>query len=133
MIDRDKRRPFSLKERFHSFVYAYRGLKLLLNEHNTWIYLLAVFCVVVVGLLVSLTLVEWAVVIILLGNVWIAEALNTAVERLCDHVTPQQHPEIAHIKDVAAAAPLIAAMVAVVAGLCIFMPPIIEWVESLIQ
>jgi len=102
-----------------------------LHEHNTWIHLVATLCVVIVGLWVSLSLTEWAIAIILVGGVWIAEALNTAIERLCDYVMPQLHPEIGHIKDIAAAAVLIAAIVAVAGGLCIFVPAIIEKVNQL--
>ncbi len=34
------------------------------------------------------------------------ELLNTAIEKLCDHVTPARHPDIGAIKDVASAAAL---------------------------
>lgn len=119
-------------ERFRSFIFAGRGLRLLFHEHNTWVHLVATFCVVVVGLWVSLSFTEWAIAIVLLGGVWITEALNTAVERLCDHVTPNLHPEIGRIKDIAAAAVLLAAITAVAAGLCIFVPAIIEKVAQLI-
>lgn len=132
MRDRDTKHRFSLIERFRSFVYAGRGLRLLFHEHNTWIHLTATICVVVVGLWVSLSFVQWAIAIILLGGVWIAEALNTAIERLCDHVTPEQHPEIGRIKDIAAAAVLMAAITAVAAGLCIFVPAIIDKVAQLL-
>lgn len=132
MRDRDAKHRFSLMERFRSFVYAGRGLRLLFHEHNTWIHLTATFCVVVVGLWVSLSFVQWAIAIILLGGVWIAEALNTAIERLCDHVTPEQHPEIGRIKDIAAAAVLMAAITAVAAGLCLFVPAIIDKVAQLL-
>ncbi|MBQ5750607.1 MAG: diacylglycerol kinase family protein [Bacteroidaceae bacterium] len=132
MRDRDTKHRFSLMERFRSFVYAGRGLQLLFHEHNTWIHLTATFCVVVVGLWVSLSFVQWAIAIILLGGVWIAEALNTAIERFFDHVTPEQHPEIGRIKDIAAAAVLMAAITAVAAGLCIFVPAIIDKVAQLL-
>lgn len=132
MRDRDTKHRFSLKERFRSFIYAGRGLRLLFHEHNTWVHLTATFCVVVVGLWVSLSFIEWAIAIILLGGVWAAEALNTAIERLCDHVTPMQHPEIGRIKDISAGAVLLAAITAVAAGLCIFVPAIIEKVAQLI-
>ena len=131
MRDRDTKHRFSLAERIRSFGYAGSGLKWLLHEHNTWIHLVATLCVVIVGLWVSLSLTEWAIAIILVGGVWIAEALNTAIERLCDYVMPQHHPAIGHIKDIAAAAVLIAAIVAVAGGLCIFVPAIIEKVNQL--
>ena len=132
MRDRDTKHKFSLRERFGSFVYAGRGLKLLFLEHNTWIHLVATLCVVIVGWWVSLSAIEWAIAVILVGGVWITEALNTAIERLCDHVTPEIHHAIGRIKDIAAAAVLLSAITAVIAGLCIFVPAIIDKVTQLL-
>ena len=124
MNDRDIPRRFSMRKRLHSFVYAGRGLRLLLREHNTWIHLVATVAVVITGLCFRLSLSEWAITVLVIGGVWITEAINTAIERLCDHVTPQRHPDIARIKDVAAGAVLLAAITAVIAGICIFLPHI---------
>ena len=131
MRDRDIKHKFSLRERLGSFVYAGKGLKLLFCEHNTWIHLVATICVAGVGWWVALTPLEWAIAIILVGSVWVTEALNTAIERLCDHITPDLHPAIGHIKDIAAAAVLLTALTAVAAGLCIFVPAIIDKVTQL--
>jgi len=57
-----------------------------------------------------------------IGMVWVAELLNTAVERLADHITKDRHPEIEIIKDLAAGAVLVAAIVAIIAGSFIFIP-----------
>ncbi len=124
--NREEPHKFSLCDRFRSFVYAGKGLKLLLREHNTWVHLFATFCVIVVGACCSLSTGEWAVLAVVIGGVWITEALNTAIERLCDHVTPERHPEIGRIKDVAAGAVLLAAITAVVTGLLVFIPRFIE-------
>ena len=132
MRDRDTKHKFSLAERFRSFVYAGKGVKLLFREHNTWIHLTATICVLVVGCWVSLSPIEWAIATILVGAVWVTEALNTAIERLCDHITPEQHPAIGVIKDIAAAAVMISAATAVVAGLWIFVPAIIEKINQLL-
>jgi diacylglycerol kinase (ATP) len=51
-----------------------------------------------------------------------AEALNTALEFLCDVASPQFHPMVKHAKDVAAGAVLISAIGAVAVGLLIFLP-----------
>ena len=51
-------------------------------------------------------------------SVWTAEALNTALELLCDVASPEFHPLIETAKDVAAGAVLICAAGAmVIAGL----------------
>lgn len=130
MSKRDKPHPFSWHERLHSFVYAGRGLKLLWREHNTHIHLAATILVGVAGLCFGLTTIEWAAIVIVIGFVWVAEALNTAIERLCDHVEPQQHPSIAAVKDIAAAAVLIAALTAALTGIIIFVPHIISCIAA---
>ena len=58
--------------------------------------------------------------------VLILELINTAIEHLCDIVTKEIHPAIKIIKDVSAAAVLLAAAGSVVTGLIIFTPKIIE-------
>ena len=42
----------------------------------------------------------------------VVELLNTAIEKLSDHVTPAQHPDIGRIKDMASAAVGVALAVA---------------------
>ena len=40
------------------------------------------------------------------------ELLNTAIEKLSDHVTPAQHPDIGHVKDMGSAAVGVATAIA---------------------
>jgi diacylglycerol kinase (ATP) len=59
----------------------------------------------------------WALVALTSSAVLAAELFNTALERLVDHLHPEQHEQIRIVKDCAAAAVLIAAIGAlVVAG-----------------
>ena len=48
------------------------------------------------------------------------EAINTAVERLCDHPHPDRHAEIGKVKDLAAGATLVVAIGAAIVGIIIF-------------
>jgi len=54
--------------------------------------------------------------------VWVAEAINTALELLADAVNPQPHPLVGQAKDVAAGAVLIAAVAAAGVGLIVLGP-----------
>ena len=63
--------------------------------------------------------------ILAISIVWLAEAFNTAIERLSDAVTVEPNDNIGYAKDVAAGAVLSAALVAVVIGLTIFLPRLI--------
>ena len=67
---------------------------------------------------------EWLWIILAIGIVWYSEAVNTAIERLADAVTLDQNPNIKVAKDCAAAGVLIAALVAALIGLIIFVPRI---------
>jgi diacylglycerol kinase len=58
--------------------------------------------------------------------VWLAEALNTAIERLADAVTLEPNENIGYAKDVAAGAVLAAAIISVVIGLTIFAPHLLR-------
>jgi diacylglycerol kinase len=54
-----------------------------------------------------------------------AEAFNTALEELCDMLRTTHDPHVAKIKDLAAAAVLIASCGAFVTGCLIFVPRVL--------
>jgi diacylglycerol kinase (ATP) len=115
--------PFSFTARLHSFRYALAGLRtLLLTQHNAWLHAAATAVVVAAGLVLGLSRAEWCWLVLAMTLVWMAEALNTALEFLADAVTQEFHPLILQAKDVAAAAVLIAAIGALVIGLLVFGP-----------
>lgn len=118
---------FSLSARMRSFRHAAHGLRLLWREqHNARVHLIVALTVVAGGALLKLTALEWAVVLLLIGWVISVEALNSALEYLCDKVSPTQDPIIGKVKDVAAAAVLVSAVTAVGVGLVIFAPKLWE-------
>jgi len=57
-----------------------------------------------------------------IGLVWIAEMFNTCIEKLIDFLAPGYHQQLKFIKDVAAGAVLVAALIAFVIGLIVFIP-----------
>ena len=116
-------KPFSLVERARSFRYAFSGLaELLRSQRNARVHLFASLLVVIVGLSLGVTRMEWCALLLAMMLIWIAEALNTALEFLCNLVSPDFHPLIKKSKDVAAASVLISAAGAVVIGVLIFLP-----------
>lgn len=109
-----------------SFKYAIRGLNFLVEENNTKFHLLAAIIVSLVGFYVKLSVNEWAIIIIQIGIVLAAEAFNTAIEKLCDFVSPEHQILIGKVKDLAAAAVLIVSVIAVIIGIIIFLPKILS-------
>lgn len=114
---------FSIKTRLKSFTYAFSGIATLVRgEHNTWIHLLATIVVVSLGCYFSVSSLDWALLVLAISMVWLAEGMNTAVELLADAVTEEQDLLIGKAKDVAAGAVLITAIGAAVIGGLVFCP-----------
>lgn len=117
---------FSFKKRAKSFVYAFAGIKeLIKKEHNAWIHCFATICVIVCGIFFNISRMEWIAVSICIGMVLMAEAFNSAIERLTDIVSPEYNKKAGKVKDLAAGAVLLAAIGAATVGLIIFVPKVI--------
>lgn len=115
-------RSLRLNARAKSFTFAINGLyQLLRSEPNAILHTIATVAVVAAGLVRHLDRTQWVAIVFAIGLVWMAEALNTAVEKLCDHVCDNRfHPTIKIVKDVTAAAVMIAAATSVVIGILVF-------------
>ena len=70
--------------------------------------------------------VEWCICLTLFGLVMALEMVNTAVEAVVDLVTEERKPLAKLAKDAAAGAVLIAAIMAAIAGMIIFIPKLLE-------
>jgi len=106
-----------------SFVHAFRGVgELLRTQTNARLHLIATIVVIGAGFGFEITRAEWLAVIGVIGLVWTAEGVNTAVEAVVDLASPESHPLAARAKDVAAGAVLLAAVAAAVIGLLVFGP-----------
>jgi diacylglycerol kinase (ATP) len=115
--------PFSIRSRMGSFRHAFRGFATLLRtQHNAWLHLAATAAVVALGVFLAISRSEWLAIILAIGMVWTAEALNTAVEFLADEVSLERRKLIGNAKDVGAAGVLVAAASALVVGAVVFVP-----------
>lgn len=114
------------RSRFRSFRYALKGLRTLFQgEPNAWIHLAAAAGVLVGAWVLDFSTVEWVLIIFAIGIVFAAEALNSAIEALCDYACKEHNEMIGRSKDLAAAGVLIAALTAAAIGLILFVPKII--------
>lgn len=120
-------KAFSIKERMRSFSHAMNGLKILLREeHNARIHLAVAIVVIVAGIFVGLSITEWIIITILIGFVFAMEIVNSAIENLCDLICPEQNEKIKKIKDLAASAVFVAAMISIIAGIVLFLSKIVQ-------
>jgi diacylglycerol kinase (ATP) len=99
---------------------------LLATQHNARIHLVATILVIAAAFYFGLAAAEWILLLIVVGIVWAAEAINTALELIIDMVSPQKHPLAGRAKDVAAAAVLITAIIAALVGVILFAPHVLN-------
>lgn len=115
--------PFSWRKRAKAFTYAWQGFRALLRyEHNARIHCVAAVVTIAAGFIFHISAMEWCAIIICIGLVIAAEALNSAVEALADRITTDHDPLIGRAKDLGATAVTLLALVAVAVGLIIFIP-----------
>ncbi|MCO7175687.1 diacylglycerol kinase family protein [Sporolactobacillus kofuensis] len=88
----------SFKDAISGFVNAF------IQERNLHIQIVAAIFVIVFSLIIHIHFVELLIVFVLIGGVISLELMNTAIERVVDLVTQEQHPMAKAAKDTAAAA-----------------------------
>lgn len=117
-----------LRNRLLSFQYAFTGIATLMRSTpNAWIHLVAAIAAISLGLVFSISTIEWCLVALAIAFVFTAEAFNTALEHLTDLASPTPHPLAGKAKDLAAGAVLLAAFGAAAVGLLIFGPKVWAW------
>ena len=118
----------SLRKNIKSFRFAFQGIVFLLKHENNFRYhLMAAALAIGLGFYLDINISEWLIVIILIGLVLTAEAFNTSLEKLMDVLHPELHPKVGMAKDIAAAAVLIMACAAAIAGSIIFVGKLSIW------
>ena len=106
---------------YKSFGYAFQGIfTCIRKERNMKIHCMVAALVVIVGLILGISVTEWCICLGLFGMA--LELVNMAVEAVVDLVTEERHPLAKIAKDTAAGAVLIAAIMAAIVGLIIFVP-----------
>lgn len=115
------------KLRLKSFKYAWNGLlDLVKTQPNAQIHLLITVLVLAAGYYFQLSASEWCIILLTIALVLAAEAFNTALEYLTNLVSPDYHPLAGKTKDVAAGGVLITAFIAVLVGMIIFLPKLMQ-------
>lgn len=118
---------FSLRARLGSGLHAARGLRQLVRrEHNAWVHVAATVLVVLTGAALRVSASDWRGLILAMALVWLCEAFNTSIERLCDRLHPSHDAAIGEVKDLAAGGVLVAAIAAALIGLLTFLPRLLE-------
>jgi diacylglycerol kinase len=115
------------RSRSQSFRYAFSGWWFVIRtQRNAWIHAVISITIILTSFWLDLGRRDWAIIILTISLVWAAEFINTALEAVVDLASPEHH-QLARVgKDVGAAAVLIAAFSAIIIGLLILGPPLLN-------
>ena len=112
-----------MRKFFKAFDFAWSGILYGVKaERNLKFHLIAAIVVLLAGLSTGLSVIEWSIIVLLIGGMLALEMMNAAIERVVDLVTLENHPLAKHAKDLAAGAVLVYAISSVVIGFIIFVP-----------
>ena len=112
-----------VKGRVRGGVIAMKGaFKFVTTEHSGMVQAILAILLTIAGFYFQISQTEWMFHVIVLALVLAVEALNTAIEKLCDFVHDDFHDKIGFIKDIAAGAVWFTAMAALTVEILIFYP-----------
>ena len=128
---RGKLKQKGINRLFKSFKYAFEGILYTLKyEQNMLIHIMATILVVILGLIVKLSIIEWLFCILFIGIVIATELINSSIEAVVDLISPNKNSLAKVAKDTASGAVLVFALTSLIGGLIIFVPKIIILLES---
>ena len=117
------------KKLINSFKYAGEGIvSSFKSERNMKIHIFIMIIVILAGILLELSKLEWIICVILFSVVICGELFNTAIETIVDMVSPEKNEKAKLAKDISAGAVLVLAIGAVIVGAVIFLPKVVELV-----
>lgn len=112
---------------FHSFLHALRGLKTVFKEERSFrVQIFAGVLVILLSFILSLSIIEKSILVLLVLIVLTLEMLNSILERFVDVLKPRVHSYVKDVKDIAAGAVLVSSTGALIVGIIIFYPHIMK-------
>lgn len=126
------KKVLSIKRLRKSFGYAFKGIDdVIKHEPNMKIHVVVAILVVIMAFILKVSIIEWIILVLLIGAVLAAETINTTIENLVDMYTKEYDEKAKIVKDTADGTVLILAITSAIIGLIIFIPKIIYLLESL--
>ena len=105
-----------LRKRVESFKHAFNGIYLLKNEAHIIVHICIAIVTIIIGFIQNLSSSEWYIIILCIALVLVAEIFNTAIEKTVDYISLEKHPKAKIIKDISAAAVLLATIFSAIIG-----------------
>ena len=113
----------SFRRKIQNVRPSVRAILILLREEFSFrVLAISAVATLLLAYILQISRTELLFVILTIGGMLSVEALNTAIEEVCDHVTPEEHARIGKIKDIGSGAAFIMWCAALIVGLIIFVP-----------
>lgn len=113
----------ALKNSFNGIKYVFT------TQRNLKIQVVISIIVILASLFFKISFIEWAVVILIICMVFLAELVNTVVETIVDMITIEYNESAKIAKDISAGAVTLVSITSVIIGLLIFLPSILEIIK----
>lgn len=98
--------------------FAWQGIVYAIkHEHNMQRHILVSIVTLALFAWLQVASIWWALIILVIALIISAELANSAIEALVDHLHPELHEQIGHIKDMLAGMVLILSIAATIIGL----------------
>ncbi|MCM3442082.1 diacylglycerol kinase family protein [Metabacillus halosaccharovorans] len=103
---------------YKSFQYAWNGIvSTFKSERNFQIHVAISIIMFITGMVLRFSIIEWMIVLFLIGGMLALELINTAIEHVVDMITSEKHPLAKAAKDAAAGAVLVYAILSFIIGI----------------
>ena len=103
-------------KRFQSFKHAFNGFYALRKETHIIIHILISLATIILGFYQKISKIEWLIIILCIGLVFVAEIMNTAIEKTVDYISLEHNSKAKIIKDISAGGVLFAAIISAFIG-----------------
>lgn len=118
---------FSLSRLVKSFHYAGKGLARVFREEQSFrVQIAAGFVVLIIAIIFNVKAWEAVALLLVIMMVLVLELINSVFERVVDVLKPRMHPYVETVKDIMAAVVLLSSLGAIIVGILILGPYIVE-------
>jgi undecaprenol kinase len=115
-----------LRRHLKGYKYAAKGVNYTLQTQlNIWVQLCITTIALSLAYWLDFTLEQYLILVVTIGFVISAELFNTAIEEMVNLLSPEMQSQAGIVKDVAAGAVLVAAVVSALIGFLLFFPPLL--------
>lgn len=110
-------------DRVKSMNYALKGLWILITTENSIkTHIIISISLIILGFVVKISTVEWALQLLAIALVLVTESLNTVIEKTANFIHPDFNKKIGNIKDISAGAVAFAMLFSIIVELIIYLP-----------